>query len=162
MSSRVNRELVLEYYKKVFEANPKASLKDVVKAMAEDDIKNPATGEPWSHSTIHYAIQRFPEAQKFKGINTTKSTPIVVRMALFPLISQWLVDNITNATIIDEKDLTVGVVAGRWVYGYGSPAVMLACARVWWPFHPRRGAVEIDQVLDSSIRFHSLETTKKF
>jgi hypothetical protein len=162
MSSHVNRELVLEYYNKVLAANPDAILKDVVQAMADDGLKNPATGQPWSHSTIHYALQRFPEAQKAKGQNTTKIRPIVVRMVLFPLISKWLEENISNAEVIDEKDLTVEKVAGRRLYGYGSPAVLLACAKVWWPFIPRKGAVSEDMELDGSIRFHSLEMIKKF
>lgn len=162
MSSHVDRELVFEYYKRVMEANPDAILKDVVKAMADDGLKNPATGKPWSNSTIHYALQRFPEAQKLKGEKTTRMTPIVVRMALFPLISQWLEENISNAEVIDEKDLTVEKVTGRKLYGYGSPAVLLACTKVWWPFIPHRGAVSKDMELDGSIRFHSLEMIKKF
>ena len=162
MSSHVNRELVFEYYKRVMEANPDAILRDVVQAMADDGLKNPATGEPWSRSTIHYALQRFPEAQKLKGEKTTKMTPIVVRMADFPLISQWLESNITGAEVIDEKDLTVEKVTGRRLYGYGSPAILLACAKVWWPFIPRKGAVSEDMELDSSIRFHSIEMVKKF
>lgn len=162
MSSFVNRDLVFEYYKKVMEANPNAILRDVVKAMADDGIINPATRKPYSHSTIHYALQRFPEAQKVKGQNTTKMTPIVVRMADFPLISKWLEENISNAEVIDEKDLTVEKVAGRRLYGYGSPAILLACAKVWWPFIPRKGAVAVDMELDKSIRFHSFEMIKKF
>lgn len=162
MSSHVDRELVFEYYKKVTEVNPNAILKDVVKAMADDGIKNPATGEPWSHSTIHYVLQRFPEAQKLKGEKTTKIRPIVVRMADFPLISKWLEENISNAEVVDEKDLTVEKVTGRRLYGYGNPAILLACAKVWWPFVPRVGAVDKDMELDSSIRFHSLEMVKKF
>lgn len=162
MSSHVDRELVLEYYKRIIEADPSATLKDVVKAMADDGIKNPATGQPWSHSTIHYALQRFPEAQKVKSTNITKIKPIIVRMPDFPLISQWLEENISNAEVINQEDLTVENVTGRRLYGYGNPAILLACAKVWWPFIPRKGAVAVDQELDSSIRFHSLEMIKKF
>lgn len=162
MSSHVDRELVFEYYKKVFGADPKANLKDVVKAMADAGIINPATRKPYSHSTIHYALQRFPEAQKVKGQKTTKYVPIVVRMADFPLMSKWLEENISDAEVIDEKDLTVEKVAGRRLYGYGNPAILLSCAKVWWPFIPYKGAVAVDQELDSSIRFHSIEVVKKF
>ena len=162
MAARVDREVVLETYKEVLAKNPYAILKDVEKALADKGVINPATRKPYSHSTIHYVLQRFPEAQQLKGKNNTRDVRIVVRMADFPLISQWLADNITKAEVVDEKDLTKEMVKGRWLYGWAKPDILLACAKVWWPFIPRKGAVTEDMELDNSIRFHAIDITLKY
>lgn len=162
MASNVDRNIVLETYKEVIEKNPYAILKDVEKALADKGIKNPSTGKPYSHSTIHYALQRFPEAQQIKGDKNTRDVRIVVRMALFPLISQWLADNITKSIVVDEKDLTREMVKGKWLYGWAKPDILLACGKVWWPFIPRKGAVTEDMELDNSTVFHAIDITLKY
>ena len=162
MASNVDRNIVLETYKEVIEKNPYAILRDVEKALADKGIKNPSTGKPYSHSTIHYALQRFPEAQQIKGDKNTRDVRIVVRMALFPLISQWLASNITKAIVVDEKDLTREMVKGKWLYGWAKPDILLACGKVWWPFIPRKGAVTEDMELDNSTVFHAIDITLKY
>ena len=162
MASRVDRELVLETYKEVLSENPGAILMDVVKALATKGIKNPSTRKPYTLSTVHYALQRFPEAQQIKGNNNTHSESIVVRMADYPLISQWLESNITKAEVVNEKDLTKNMVRGRWLYGWARPAILMACAKVWWPFIPRVGAVLEDMEIDNTIYLRSIDLKKVY
>jgi hypothetical protein len=162
MASRVDRETVFEVYKEVLRDNPNAILKDVVQALADRGIKNPSTRKPYTLSTVHYALQRFPEAQQLKGNNNTHAESIVVRMADYPLISQWLETNITKAEVVDEKDLTKNMVRGRWLYGWAKPAILMACARVWWPFIPRVGPVLEDMELDNTIYFRTIDLKKVY
>lgn len=162
MAGTVSREVVLDWYKKVLAENPRCTLSDVQEAMAKAGLKNTATGRPWSLSTIHYALQRHPEALNLKSKNNVRKVlPVLVMMKDYPLVSKWLADNIKGEAI-NEDDLTIAAVKGRPMYGWTSPAFMVEASKVWWPFKHKHGALITDQEIDDTIRFQLIEVKKPF
>lgn len=147
MNLTPGKKKIIEIAKQVFESNGNVTLDELAKACSEAGLINSATRKPYTRSTMHYTLKTIPELQKYRLDKNNQRRPLIIMMARYPKLSEWMAENIPGE-IIDEATVTFETAKDRDVYGTCDLPIMLQATKVWWPVN-KRGALVEDKFDDS-------------